>query len=208
MNNVNGGPKTMKTIATLVAVMATTLATTSFAENPPTIADLVYNPGPLKPIDSKLKVKVGDKAPAFSLKSVNGGEVTLRQFRGKKNVVISFVPAAFTPVCSAQWPGYDLAQDIFEAHETVLLGISTDNIPSLHAWIREIGGLSFEALSDFYPHGEVARKFGVLRSDGTAERALFVIDKKGVIRWIDVHDINVRPPLEDLVKALEDLRKE
>lgn len=60
-------------------------------------------------------------------------------------------------------------------------------------------------LSDFYPHGKVAGSFGVLRSDGTAERALFIVDKTGVIRYIDVHDINVRPPLEDLAAALEKL---
>src|ERR1041385_6986348 len=93
----------------------------------------VYNPGKLKPIDSKPKLRVGDPAPDFKLPAVNGGQISLRQFRGKKNVVLSFVPAAFTPVCSAQWPGYNLVQDLFHKHNSVLLGISTDNIPSLYA---------------------------------------------------------------------------
>ncbi len=167
----------------------------------------IYNPGKLKPRDSKLKVKVGDPAPDFTLRAINGRRISLHEFRGKKNVVISFVPAAFTPVCSAQWPGYNLVQDIFQKHDAVLLGISTDNIPSLYAWNQEMGGMSFNILSDFYPHGAVAGAFGVLRGDGTAERALFVIDKRGVIRYIDVHDINVRPPLEDLVAALDRLPK-
>ena len=165
----------------------------------------IYNPGKLKPRDSKLKVKLGDQAPDFKLRAVNGREISLKQFRGRKNVVISFVPAAFTPVCSAQWPGYNLVQDLFQKHNAILLGIATDNIPSLYAWSREMGGMDFDILSDFYPHGAVATAYGVLRSDGTAERALFVIDKKGVIRYMDVHDINERPPLEDLAAALDKL---
>ena len=172
---------------------------------PPT--NSIFDPGPLQPVDSRLKVKVGDQAPDFTLKALRGGKVSLKQLRGRKNVVLSFVPAAFTPVCSAQWPGYSLVKDIFDKHDAVLLGITTDNLPSLYAWTEQMGGLSFDVLSDFHPHGKVASSFGVLRSDGTAERALFVLDKRGVIRWIDVHDINERPPLEDLVAALEKLQK-
>jgi peroxiredoxin (alkyl hydroperoxide reductase subunit C) len=70
-----------------------------------------------------------------------------------------------------------------------------------------MGGLWFPVLSDFWPHGRVADTYGVLRSDGTSERALFVIDKAGVIRYIDVHDINDRPGLEALVRALERLER-
>ena len=169
------------------------------------LADVIYDPGELKPLDSRLKVKVGQKAPNFTLPAVNGGEISLAQFRGERNVMLSFVPAAFTPVCSAQWPGYSLVGDVFESHNTVVLGITVDNIPSLHAWIQQMGGLNFEVLSDFHPHGAVAKRFGVLRGDGTTERALFLMDKKGVIRWIDVHDINRRPPLEDLVTAMKAL---
>jgi peroxiredoxin (alkyl hydroperoxide reductase subunit C) len=83
-----------------------------------------------------------------------------------------------------------------------MLGITTDNLPSLHAWTSLMGNLGFEVLSDFWPHGKVSQSFGVLRSDGTTERALILIDKQGVIRWIDVHDINVRPPIEELAAAL------
>lgn len=166
---------------------------------------LIYNPGPLKPLDSRLKVRVGQKAPEFTLPAVSGKQVSLKQYASKKNVILSFVPAAFTPVCSAQWPGYNLALDLFAEHDAVLIGITTDGVPTLHAWTRLMGGLDFDVLSDFWPHGEVASKYGVLRSDGTTERALFVIDKQGVLRWLDVHDINQRPPLEELMQALESL---
>ena len=177
------------------------------AQTSPPAALHIYNPGKLKPVDSKLKVKVGELAPDFKLRAVPGGDVSLNAFRGRKNVVLSFVPAAFTPVCSAQWPGYNLVLDIFQKHDAVLLGIATDNIPSLYAWTQEMGDIRFSVLSDFYPHGAVAGAYGVLRRDGTAERALFVIDKQGIIRYIDVHDINERPPLEDLVNALDKLPK-
>ena len=190
------------TILSLLATVAATLPAEPGSERLP-----IYDVGQLKAVDSQLKIKVGDKAPDFALRAVKGGEVSLEDFRGKKNVVISFVPAAFTPVCSAQWPGYNLVEDIFEQHDAVLLGISADNVASLYAWTQEMGGMWFDVLSDFYPHGQTASKFGVLRTDGTAERALFVIDKKGVVRYIDVHDINERPPLEDLVSALDELTK-
>jgi peroxiredoxin (alkyl hydroperoxide reductase subunit C) len=152
-------------------------------------------------------VKKGQAAPDFTLPSISGEKVSLSQFRGKKNVVLSFVPAAWTPVCSDQWPGYNIAKDIFNQNDAILLGITVDNIPTLFAWTNQMGQLWFPVLSDFWPHGAVAKKFGVLRSNGVSERALFVIDKKGTIRYIDVHDINKRPPLEDLATALEKLKK-
>ena len=165
----------------------------------------VYNPGKLKPIDSRLKVKVGDPAPDFSLPSVSGERVTLSQYRGKKNVVISFVPAAWTPVCSDQWPGYNIVKDLFDQNDAILLGITVDNIPTLYAWTKQMGTpLWFPVLSDFWPHGAVADAYGVLRTDGVSERALFVIDKQGIIRSINVSDINVRP---DLAYCAVELKK-
>jgi peroxiredoxin (alkyl hydroperoxide reductase subunit C) len=169
------------------------------------LKDSIYDPGTLKPTDSTLKVKVGDLAPDFTLPSVAGGKVTLSAYRGKKNVVISFVPAAFTPVCSDQWPGYNMARSLFDQHGAVLLGITVDNIPTLYAWTRQMGELWFPVLSDFWPHGAVAGSYGLLRSDGVAERALVFIDKKGVIRDILVTDINKRPDLETCASGLEKL---
>ena len=165
--------------------------------------DYIYDPGQLRPIDSQLKIVVGDPAPDFSLPSIRGYDISLKQYRGKKNVVLSFVPAAWTPVCSDQWPGYNIAQKIFDDHDAVLLGITVDNIPTLHAWVQEMGTLWFDVLSDFWPHGGVASAYGVLRSDGTADRALVFIDKKGFVKDIIVTNINVRPELENLVAVLK-----
>ncbi len=166
----------------------------------------IYQPGQLKPIDSHSQLKVGDRAPDFTLPSVAGGPVSLSAFSGKKNVVISFVPAAWTPVCSDQWPGYNIVKDMFDENDTILLGITVDNIPTLFAWTGEMGKLWFPVLSDFWPHGGTAQKYGILRSDGVAERALFLIDKQGIIRYIDIHDINERPNLEALVTEMKKLK--
>ncbi|HQL00698.1 MAG TPA: peroxiredoxin [Smithellaceae bacterium] len=173
-------------------------ASEAFKEN-------IYDTGRLKPQDSVLKVKIGQKAPDFALKAVSGKTISLSDYRGKKNVVLSFVPAAWTPVCSDQWPGYNIVQDLFDEFDATLLGISVDNIPTLHSWTRQMGDLWFEVLSDFWPHGAAASRYGILRSDGTAERAIIIIDKRGTIRYIDVHDINERPPLETIIEQLEKL---
>ena len=174
---------------------------------PQVLREDIYNPGVLKPTDSTLKVKVGDPLPDFTLPAVSGGQVSLSQFLGKKNVVISFIPAAWTPVCSDQWPGYNIAKGIFDKNDAVLLAISVDNIPTLFAWTNHMGNLWFPVLSDFWPHGAFARKLGILRSNGVSERALFMVDKKGIIRYIDVHDINKRPSLGDIARELERLEK-
>ena len=100
--------------------------------------DNIYNPGQLKPVDSTLKVKIGEPAPDFTLPSVSGEKISLSRYRGKKHVVISFVPAAWTPVCSDQWPGYNIVKEIFDANEAVLLGITVDNIPTLYAWTNQM----------------------------------------------------------------------
>ncbi|MGD9371268.1 MAG: peroxiredoxin [Desulfobacterales bacterium] len=167
----------------------------------------IYNPGQLKPIDSKLNVKIGEPAPDFTLPSVSGEKISLSQFRGKKNVVISFVPAAWTPVCSDQWPGYNIVKALFDENEAILLGITVDNIPTLYAWTKQMGKLWFSVLSDFWPHGAVASQYGVLRSDWVSERALFFIDKNGIISDIQVSDINKRPDLEACATNLEKMQK-
>jgi peroxiredoxin (alkyl hydroperoxide reductase subunit C) len=169
----------------------------------------IYPVGKLKPTDSVTTLKIGDQAPDFTLPAIDGEKISLSHYKGKKNVVISFVPAAWTPVCTMQWPIYNITKDIFDNNDAILLGITVDNIPTLYAWTNEMGKSEgkfwFPVLSDFFPHGQVAKKYGVLRSEGVSERALFVIDKEGIIRYIDVHDINARPSLQALAKALKGL---
>ena len=176
----------------------------SGAEN--SLRDSIYDMGPLKPIDSVLKVAPGEPAPDFTLPAISGKKVSLSSLKGR-NVVISFVPAAWTPVCSDQWPGYNIVKEMFDMNDAVLLGITVDNIPTLYAWTQQMGDLWFPVLSDFWPHGAVADKYGVLRSDGVSERALFFIDKEGIIRDIRVNDINKRPDLAYCAANLEKMHK-
>jgi peroxiredoxin (alkyl hydroperoxide reductase subunit C) len=167
--------------------------------------DKIFDPGQLAPIDSKLRVGINQKAPDFTLPAVSGTTISLSQYQGKKNVLITFIPAAWTPVCSDQWPGYNIAKPLFEAHDTIILGISVDNLPTLFAWTHEMGSLWFDVLSDFWPHGQVAKTYGILRSNGIAERALILVDKQGIIQFVHVSDINIRPDLGMIMKALENL---
>lgn len=193
-------------IIALIGLMLALAPVWLSAQPSPIPQERIFKVGELKPLDSALKVKVGDPAPDFSLPTIEGRTVTLAEFRGKKNIVLSFIPAAWTPVCSGQWPGYNIVQDMFEQTGTHLVGVSIDNVPTLNAWVQEMGGVWFTVASDFFPHGKLADALGILRSTGEAERSLFLIDKQGIIRYIDVHDINSRPDLGPLVKAMQELK--
>ncbi len=92
--------------------------------------------------------------------------------------------------------------------ETQVLGLSVDSVPCLKAWAESLGGVTYPLLSDFYPHGQVAEKYGVLRSEGYTERAIFVMDKRGIIRYIDVHDIDKQPDNDELFRVLNVLEPE
>ncbi len=102
-------------------------------------------------------------------------------------------------------PSYEEQISEFEERNAQVLGISTDNVPSNEAWAKSLGGLSYPLLSDFYPQGHVALKYGVLRDNGITERAIFIVDREGRIRYIDVHDINEQPKNEELLDALKDI---
>jgi arsenate reductase-like glutaredoxin family protein len=91
---------------------------------------------------------------------------------------------------------------------TQVLGISVDSVPCLNAWADSLGGITYPLLSDFFPHGEVAQRYGVLREDGRSERALFVVDKQGIVRYVDVHDIDDQPDNEELFRVLAELEPE
>lgn len=96
----------------------------------------------------------------------------------------------------------------FERMDTQVLGISVDSTDCLYAWAESFGGISYPLLSDFYPHGRVAQLYGVLRVEGYSERALFIIDKHGIIRYVDVHDIDDQPNNEVLFAELAKLEPE
>ena len=87
--------------------------------------------------------------------------------------------------------------------ETQVLGLSVDSVPSLKAWADSLGGITYPLVSDFYPHGQTAQAYGVLRADGRTERAIIIVDKQGIVRYVDVHDISQQPDNDELFRALE-----
>lgn len=147
-------------------------------------------------------LKIGDEAPDFTLPNHLGEETSLSQFRGKKIVVLAFYPLNWTPVCSGQIPGYQEVLDRFGALKTQVLALSVDSIPSHKSWAYSMGGINYPLLSDFWPHGKVAELYGVMTDAGHTERAIFVIDTEGIIRYIDHHDITHEPDVEVLFAEL------
>jgi peroxiredoxin len=150
-------------------------------------------------------LSVGSIAPDFSLPNQHRTPVRLSDFHGRKHVVLAFHPLAFTPVCSTQVQNYERERPRLDALDAHVLIISNDAGPSKKAWGDALGGVSYDLLSDFHPHGEVAARYGVLRTDGLAERALFLVDRNGVIRWTRLHDIPDQPDVEELVGELRKL---
>ena len=157
-------------------------------------------------MDRTATLKVGDTAPDFTLSDQNGNKVALSSFRGKKNVVLAFHPLAFTSVCTVQMPGYSKERQSFEGLDAQVLGLSVDSAPAHKAWAEQIGGIDYPLLADFWPHGEVAKKYGILRAEGYSERATFVIDKNGIIRHIEVHEIGKVPDRAKLLDILKNVR--
>lgn len=149
----------------------------------------------------------GTKAPDFELPSTPDQTVSLAEFRGRP-VVLAFYPADWSPVCSDQLVLYQEVLPEFQKFNAALLGISVDGLWSHLAFARD-RNLHFPLLADFEPKGDVARAYHVYRAnDGTSERALYVIDAEGIVRWSDVAPVNVNPGADGILRALENLGKE
>ncbi len=150
-------------------------------------------------------LKVGDSAPDFTLRTGKREEWHLSDFRGKKNVVLAFVPYAFSRVCSAQLPSYEAELERFKDFDTEVVSISMDSTHALNAWAKSMQ-TSFPLLSDFYPQGQVVDLYGIRNPLGMPERAVIVIDKQGIIRSIEVlNSPGDMPDNEDLFEALRKL---
>ena len=149
-------------------------------------------------------LKKGIKAPDFSLKSTLDQEVSLKDFLGKP-VILAFYPADFSPVCGSELTLFNEVLPEFKKYDAQLFGISVDNIWSHLAFAKE-RNLHFSLLSDFNPKGEISRMYNVYQEkDGLSKRALYVIDKDGVIAWGYISPIGINPGADGILKALEEL---
>ena len=149
-------------------------------------------------------LKPGTAAPDFTLHTTPDKSISLSQFRAKPTI-LAFYPADFSPVCGDQITLYNEILPEFQRLNAELLGISVDGIWSHLAFSKD-RNLHLPLLSDFEPKGAVAKRYGVYRQqDGITERALFVLDSNGIIRWSYVSPIGVNPGAEGILKALESL---
>jgi peroxiredoxin len=146
----------------------------------------------------------GTPAPDFALPSAPDRTLSLAEFRGQA-VILAFYPADWSPVCSDQMALYQEVLPEFQKLNAQLLGISVDGVWSHLAFARD-RNLHFPLLADFEPKGEVARAYHVYRAEeGTSERALYVIDASGIVRWSYVSPVGVNPGADGILRALENL---
>ncbi|ASJ12698.1 peroxiredoxin [Thermococcus thioreducens] len=148
-------------------------------------------------------MKIGEYAPDFVLKDQNGEEFRLGDFRGKK-VLLSFHPLAWTGICEKQMKALEENHERFESLNVVPVGISVDPVPSKKAWAEHIGLKKLRILSDFWPHGAVAKLYGLFREkEGFSERANVLIDEEGKVAFFKVYPIKEVPDLDEIFKLLE-----
>ena len=154
-------------------------------------------------------LQAGDLAPDFEVPVLIGGVrklFRLSERRGKQNLVLAFYPMNWEPVSTRQMIAYQVERERFLAYETEVVAISVDSIMNTISWEREIGPFDFLLCSDFWPHGEVSRQYGVLRQvepfAGASERAIFVVDKGGRIAFRKIYSVDQLPDLEETLDAL------
>ncbi len=149
------------------------------------------------------EMKIGDKIQDFKLRDHKHKEVNLYDFSGKK-VLLSFHPLAWTNVCAEQMKSLEENHELFTGLNTVVFGISVDPIPSKRAWARELGITHIRLLSDFWPHGELARTYEIFKEkEGVSERANIIIDEEQKILFFKKYEGHELPDITEIIKILE-----
>lgn len=148
-------------------------------------------------------LRIGDQAPDFILKDQNKNEIRLSDFKGKR-VLLSFHPLAWTKICAEQMKSLEINFQKFNELKTVALGMSVDTVPSKNAWAKELEIEKTRLLSDFWPHGEVTKKYGLFREkDGFSQRANIILDEKQKVIFFKIYDIPQLPDIEEIVDFLK-----
>jgi len=148
----------------------------------------------------------GEAAPDFTLKDQNNKEFTLSKQKGNR-VLLSFQPLAFTPVCQNQMLALEENFDRLKALNTIPIGMSVDSQPTKKAWAATMGLKKLRMLADFWPHGDVAKAYGIFReADGFSERTNIIIDENGKVAWVKVYDIPELPDIQEVISVLEKMK--
>jgi peroxiredoxin (alkyl hydroperoxide reductase subunit C) len=146
--------------------------------------------------------EVGTAAPDFTLKDQNNQDVTLSSFQGERNVLVVFYPFAFSGICTGELCAIRDDLGSFQNEDVQVLAVSVDHVFALKAW-SDAQGYQFPLLSDFWPHGEVAKTYGVFNADrGMAVRGTFLVDKAGIVRFAEVNQPGEPRDQEAWKKAL------
>ena len=149
-----------------------------------------------------MSLTIGTPAPAFTLNNQFGAPVSLADFKGKKNVVVVFYPVSFTGICTGELCAMRDDISVFDNDDVQLLAISCDSMFTQKVFADQ-EKYTFPVLADFWPHGEVAKAFGIFdEARGCAVRGTFIIDKEGVLRWQVVNAIGEARNLADYKAAL------
>jgi len=153
--------------------------------------------------DRERPVAVGEVAPDFTLKDQWGKNFTLSRQKGKR-VLLSFQPLAWTSVCVNQMKTLEENYKKIASLNTVPVGLGVDAIPGKKAWSDHMGIEKLRMLSDFWPHGAVAKVYGLFREEGgTSERANVIVDEKGKVAWVKVYEIGQLPDINEVLDALK-----
>jgi peroxiredoxin len=149
------------------------------------------------------RIEKGEDAPDFVLRDHKKQEFRLSDFKGKR-VLLSFHPLAWTSVCAKQMQSLDRHFEDFKSLNTVAVGVNVDAVPSKKAWADLLGIRATRLLSDFWPHGDVAKLFGIFREeDGVSERANIIINAEGIIDFVKVYEISELPDIKEILTFLE-----
>jgi len=148
---------------------------------------------------------VGENAPEFVLKDQDGKDIRLSESKSKL-VLLSFHPLAWTEVCAKQMQALEKNRGTFESLGTVPLGLSIDTVPSKKAWADHLGIKAVRLLADFWPHGEVAKAYGIFRErNGFSERANIIVDRNSKIAFVKVYEISQLPDIGEIIGVLKGL---
>jgi peroxiredoxin len=150
-------------------------------------------------------ITIGETAPDFTLKDQDGKDFKLSDQKGKR-VLLSFHPLAFTGVCTQQMLSVEANFKAISALNTIPVGLSTDPVPTKKAWADSMKLKQLRILSDFWPHGAVAKAYGLFREHaGTSMRANVIVDEKGKVAWVKVYEISTLPDINEVIAVLKKL---
>ena len=147
-------------------------------------------------------INIGETAPDFQVKDHRDQDIRLSEYKGKR-VLLSWHPLAWTPVCTDQMRSLENSWEVFAGYNTVPLGFSVDPTPTKKVWAAALVLTQLSLPSDFWPHGQVARDYGIFdEANGVSQRANIIIDENGIVKWVKVYPSAQLPDLNEVFNVL------